>query len=233
MSHPSSAPARPVLDTADSAVALVTTVRCDGPRWQRAVAETLTRETRERDDWSDGLISLTVYVDGQEETVLVYTQWATRRRLTEALEGPESAAWRGDVDAVEGALEAQAIPFRHYRTVRGSAVSEPVPLPESFPVAFFDTADEDAARAWLDGLLASEERTEGEDRAYPGAVAAHLSISLDGTKVLSFSEWLSEEQAAAHIAAVWEPVLKELGGTGKLYRHFSTVFARDTGTRPR
>ncbi|MCX5320051.1 hypothetical protein [Streptomyces sp. NBC_00120] len=96
------------------------------------------------------------------------------------------------------------------------------PRTRVFPVAFFDIADEDAARTWLDGLLASEERSEGEDRAYPGAVAAHLHISLDGTKVLSFSEWLTEDQAVAHIEAVWAPVLKEFGGTGRLYRHFGT-----------
>jgi hypothetical protein len=229
MSHPSSsARALPVLDSADSAVALVTTVRVDGPRRQRAVAEVLAREGQERHDWPSGLISLTVYVDGQGDTVLAYTQWSTQHQLTEALKHPEGRAWRGDVAALDGALGATATSFRHYRTVRGTAVTEPVPVPESFPVAFFDTADEDAARSWLDGLLESEERTEGEDRTYPGAVAAHLHISLDGTKVLSFSEWLSEEQATAHIEAVWEPVLKEFGGTGTLYRHFSADAAART-----
>ncbi|MGW3376058.1 hypothetical protein [Streptomyces hydrogenans] len=53
-------------------------------------------------------------------------------------------------------------------------------------------------------------------------MAAHLHISLDGTRVLSFSEWLSEEQAVAHIEAVWAPVLARFGGTGSLYRHVAT-----------
>ncbi|MEV3853789.1 hypothetical protein AB0J38_05625 [Streptomyces sp. NPDC050095] len=227
MPHPSSptdtaATARPVLDSPDSAVALVTTVPVDGPDRQRAVAEAVALRAADLAAWPRGLTSLTVYLEGQGDTVLIHTQWASDRELAEA-------AWPVVVglglDAERGAAasaEPTATPFRHYRTVRGTALPEPAPVPESFPVAFFDTADEDAARAWLDGLLASEERTEGEDRAYPGAVAAHLHVSLDGTKVLSFSEWLTEEQAVAHIDAVWAAVLKEFGGTGTLYRHYGT-----------
>ncbi|MET8212406.1 hypothetical protein ABZT51_41790 [Streptomyces sp. NPDC005373] len=230
MPHPSpttaAAAARPALDSPDSAVALVTTVPAAGPDRQRAVAEAVARHGEDADAWPRGLTSLTVYLDEQEDTVLIYTQWSSEQDLDLDLDLAE-APWPIGVGlgADEGAVgsgEATATAFRHYRTVRGTALTEPAPVPESFPVAFFDTADEDAARTWLDGLLTSEERSEGEDRAYPGAVAAHLHISLDGTKVLSFSEWLTEDQAVAHIEAVWAPVLKEFGGTGRLHRHFGT-----------
>lgn len=154
----------------------------------------------------------------QEDTVLIYTQWSSEQDLDLAEAPWPIGIGLGADEGAVGSGEATATPFRHYRTVRGTALTEPAAVPESFPVAFFDTADEDAARTWLDGLLASE----GEDRAYPGAVAAHLHISLDGTKVLSFSEWLTEDQAVAHIEAVWAPVLKEFGDTGRLYRHFGT-----------
>ncbi|MGW6753447.1 hypothetical protein [Streptomyces sp. NPDC055006] len=228
MPHPSpttaAAAARPALDSRDSAVALVTTVPAAEPDRQRAVAEAVARHGEDTDAWPRGLTSLTVYLDGQSDTVLIYTQWSSEPDLDLDL---AEAPWPigiglGTDEGAVGSGEATATPFRHYRTVRGTALTEPTPVPESFPVAFFDTADEDAARTWLDGLLASEERSEGEDRAYPGAVAAHLHINLDGTKVLSFSEWLTEDQAVAHIEAVWAPVLKEFGGTGRLYRHVGT-----------
>ncbi|MFE5048919.1 hypothetical protein ACFRAI_21585 [Streptomyces sp. NPDC056637] len=227
MPHPSSpttaaAAARPVLDSPDSAVALVTTVPAAGPDRQRAVAEAVARHGKDSDAWPQGLTSLTVYLDGQEDTVLIYTQWSSEQDLDLAEAPWPIGVGLGADEEAAGSGGATVTPFRHYRTVRGTALTEPVPVPESFPVAFFDTADEDAARTWLDGLLASEERSEGEDRDYPGAVAAHLHISLDGTKVLSFSEWLTEGQAVAHIEAVWAPVLKQFGGTGRLYRHFGT-----------
>ncbi|MER5740045.1 hypothetical protein ABT117_30860 [Streptomyces sp. NPDC002262] len=222
MPHPQTpATARPVLDDPGSAVALVTTVPVDGPGRPRAVAEAVARLGADPDAWPRGLASFTVYVDETGATVLTYAQWTSEEALAGARKGA-GAAWPAGLGTVPGAGAPAATPFRHYRTVLGTAPTGPAALPESFPVAFFDTADEAAAREWLDGLLASEESSEGADRAYPGAVAAHLHISVDGTRVLSFSEWLSEEQAVAHIEAVWEPVLKEFGGTGSLYRHVAT-----------
>ncbi|POX55055.1 hypothetical protein C3489_12120 [Streptomyces sp. Ru71] len=215
-SQPSPTTARPVLDDPDSATALVTTVAVSGPGQQQEVAESLAAHWESR-PWPRELISLTVYTDGDGDSVLVYAQWSSPKAPAQAL-GDGGNPLPDGLGAV-----ADTVAFRHYRAVRGTAVPEDAPAPQSFPVAFFDTADESAARAWLDGLLESEERSEGEDRAYPGAVAAHLHISLDGTRVLSFSEWLTEEQAVAHITAVWEPVLKEFGGTGSLYRHFRTL----------
>ncbi|MFD8015224.1 hypothetical protein [Streptomyces sp. NPDC058955] len=220
MPHPPSpATVRPVLDSPDSAVALVTTLPVDTPADQRQVAEAVAGRGSEPGSWPDGLVSFSVYADSAGATVLVHTQWASEPDLAEAR---KEAAWPPGLDALPGAGTPTATPFHHYRTVRGTAPAGPAALPESFPVAFFDTADRAAAEEWLDGLLASEERTEGADRAYPGALAAHLHISVDGTKVLSFSEWLTEEQAVAHIEAVWAPVLQEFGGTGTLYRHVGT-----------
>ncbi|MGW1773315.1 hypothetical protein [Streptomyces sp. NPDC002104] len=224
MPHPQNpTTARPVLDSPESAVALVTTVPVEAPGLGLATAEAAARLGADPQAWPRGLRSFTVYLDNTGDTVLTYTQWESEQSLKEALSAPAST-WPADLAAVAGAGAGTptATPFRHYRTVQGTAPADPQALPESFPVAFFDTADETAAREWLDGLLAAEETSEGTDRAYPGALAAHLHISLDGTRVLSFSEWLTEEQAAAHIEAVWEAVLKQFGGTGTLYRHIGT-----------
>ncbi|NED81156.1 hypothetical protein G3I76_13800 [Streptomyces sp. SID11233] len=223
MSYVSADPVRAVLDDPHSAAVLVTTVATRGPDHTRLTAERIVTDAR-RGPWPEGLLSLTVYTSGDGDSVLTYGQWAGE----EWLPTPGAPA--------EAGVATRA--FRHYRAVRGTAVEEPAPVPESFPVAFFPTGDEQSARAWLDGLLAGEEQAEGDERAYPGAIAAHLHIAVDGGEVLSFSEWVAEEQAVAHIEAVWAPVLSNFGGTGALYRHHRTLLPEpartpDRSDRPR
>ncbi|HEY9332627.1 MAG TPA: hypothetical protein VIS09_31000 [Streptomyces sp.] len=213
MSYVSADPVRAVLDDPRSAAVLVTTFATHGPDDTRRTAERAVVDAR-RAPWPEGLLSLTVYTSGGDDSVLTYAQWTTEDRLPSRPPGP-------------GAVSRA---FRHYRAVRGTAVEDPAPVPESFPAAFFPTENEEAARAWLDGLLAGEERTEGEDRAYPGAIAAHLHIAVDGGQVLSFSEWVAEGPAVAHIETVWAPVLKDFGGTGSLYRHHRTLLPATPGT---
>lgn len=215
MSFVSADPLRAAVEDPRSKAVLVTTVATDGPRHTRRVAEEAVARVRSG-PWPDGLLSLTVYTSGEADSVLTYAQWSSEESV------------RPVGTAAEEASVSRA--FRLYRVVRGTAVEDPAPVPESFPAAFFATESEEAARAWLDGLLAGEERTEGEDRAYPGAIAAYLHIAVDGGQVLSFSEWTEEEPAAAHIAAVWEPVLKEFGGTGSLYRHHRTLLPPSDGS---
>ncbi|MYQ79777.1 MULTISPECIES: hypothetical protein [unclassified Streptomyces] len=212
MSYVSADPVRAVLDDPRSAAVLVTTVATRGPDHTRRTAEQAVADAR-RAPWPRGLLSLTVYTSGDDDSVLTYAQWDAEDRI------PATGS-------VDGAGAVSRV-FRHYRTVRGTAVEEPAPVPESFPAAFFPAEDEQAARAWLDGLLAGEERTEGDDRAYPGALAAHLHIAVDGGQVLSFSEWVAEGPAVDHIEAVWAPVLKDFGGTGTLYRHHRTLLPPD------
>ncbi|EIV96250.1 hypothetical protein [Frankia sp. QA3] len=160
--------------------------------------------------------------------------WAgvSRASVSRALPGRVDGDASGvDASGVEASgVEASGVeitgptPFRIYRTVRGSAVTDEDPLPESFPVAFFTMPDHETATRWVDGLLSAEEESEGDERAYPGAIAANFHVSIDGTRVLVLSEWLSDEAASAHIAAVWEPILERFGGdAGALYRHYATL----------
>ncbi|MEW2179676.1 hypothetical protein AB0890_25515 [Streptomyces sp. NPDC005406] len=216
MSYVSADPVRAALDDPRSAAVLVTTFATRGPDDTRRTAGQAVADAL-RGPWPEGLLSLTVYTSGDDNSVLTYAQWSAEDRLP----SPGGPAGAGAVSRA----------FRHYRAVRGTAVEEPAPVPQSFPAAFFPAESEQAARAWLDGLLAGEERTEGEDRAYPGAIAAHLHIAVDGGQVLSFSEWVAEGPAVEHIEAVWAPVLKEFGGTGSLYRHHRTLLPGSTAAQ--
>jgi quinol monooxygenase YgiN len=87
----------------------------------------------------------------------------------------------------------------------------------------------DTARAWVDGLLGTEEKTVGEDRAYPGAIAANFHVSSDDTGIFLLSEWASEAEALVHIKAEIEPLLEYMGqaeaGAGRRYAFHATAAA--------
>jgi hypothetical protein len=211
--------ARPVIQNPESDLVLVGEVPVGGTS-PHAVAEAVVGHWQSA-FWPAELCSLTVFTSSDGTSVLTYAQWSSEAALLRAVEQEGGIC---DVGAVVPGAPAPT-PFRLYRVVRGGAIEDPAPVAESFPVAFFGAENHQAARAWIDGLLAAEEADEGDAREYPGGISANMHISLDGTAILSLSEWVSEAHAVAHIEAVWEPVLKELGGTGLLYRHFRTLLS--------
>lgn len=213
---------RPVIEDSRSDLVLVGTVPV-GDRTQPEVANAVVAHW-ESAAWPAGLLSLTAYTSSEGESVLTYAQWSSEDALRRSLAETGGIA---DTAVATGPDTPMAVPYRLYRAVRGSGVEDPAPVAESFPVVFFAANGEGAARAWIDGLLAGEEQTEGAERDYPGGISANMHISVDGTSILSFSEWVTEANAVAHIEAVWEPVLKELGGTGLLYRHHRSLFPQD------
>lgn len=215
---PHASTSRPVIENPRSDVVLVGTVPTSSER-QTETAEAVVAHWQSG-QWPPELLSLTAYTSSDGESVLTYAQWSSEEGLRRALKEEGGVADIGG--AVAGAPEP--VPYRLYRAVRGTGIPDPAPVAESFPVAFFAAENEQAARAFVDGLFAAEEATEGDDRDYPGGISANMHISVDGTSILSFSEWVTEANAVAHIEAVWQPLLKDLGGTGLLYRHFRSLF---------
>lgn len=214
---------RPVIDRSDVDSVLVGIVSTGDRDRQRAAAEAVVAHWQ-TSRWPAGLVSLTCYTSTDGESLLTYAQWSAEDALRESLRD-EAGISRGIPGwGVAGVGAFTPVPFRLYRIVRGSAVTSPAPVPECFPVAFFTMSDYASASQWIDGLLDAEVEAEGEERAYPGALAANFHISVDGTQVLVLSEWVSEEEAIAHIAAVWEPILEQVGGdAGARYHHYLTV----------
>jgi hypothetical protein len=54
----------------------------------------------------------------------------------------------------------------------------------------------DTARTWIDAVF---DALAAETTPHPGGISGHFHISLDGTRVLNYAEWVDE---AAHIEAV-------------------------------
>ncbi|MFI8433228.1 hypothetical protein ACIGJO_05705 [Streptomyces sp. NPDC079020] len=216
----------PVIDRPDATVALVEVVAVDDRDVQRAATDAISAHWRSG-AWPADLVSLSCYASTDGAWVLTYAQWSSDAAMRDSLRQEKGVSRGGPVWESVGARPTGAVPFRLYRVVRGGAVTEADPLPECFPAAVFPMGGEEAARGWIDGLLASEEETEGADRDYPGAIAANFHIGLDDGSVLVLSEWVSEKEAADHIQEVIQPLLDQAGGgdPGALYAHCLTLEA--------
>ncbi|MCI0386084.1 hypothetical protein [Streptomyces sp. CNQ085] len=202
---------RPVIDRTDVRTAFVEEVIAgDAPR-QRAAAAALVSHWRP-DRWPAGLQSLNCFISTDGNSLLTYSQWASAAALDEALRREESIL-RPDWEAL-GVRPGQPAAYELYRVVRPLKLPDPMPVTGCYPAAVFAMNGHEAAREWIDGLLGSEEETEGEERAYPGALAAHFHVASDGTGVFLLSEWASEPEAAAHITEVIEPLLEHMGQGG-------------------
>jgi hypothetical protein len=190
---------RPVVDRPDAVTAVVAELPAD-PATQQEVADSIVSGWRAA-AWPDGLLARTVFTSTDGTRIITYNQWSAR------------------------AVEDAGTPYEIYFSVRGGAIPDPPPVTGAFPGAFFATPDYEAARKWVDDLLAAEVANEGARREYPGALAAHFHIATDGRGVFLLSEWTSEEEAIEHIADVIEPILVQLGtpDPGLRYRHHTTL----------
>jgi hypothetical protein len=215
---------RPTIDRADVTTALVEEVVTGDPEQQRAAAAAIVERWRS-DEWPEGLVALSLFIGTDGRWLLTYAQWASADALATDLRQPLSTArpnWRA-LGIEPGAPKA----YKLYRRVQPTVLPDPLPLPECFPAAVFAMDSAEAARAWVDGLLGSEEETEGEDRDYPGALAANFHVAADGTGIFLLSEWVSEAEAVDHIEAVIEPLLEHMGqaeaGAGRRYAFFASL----------
>ncbi|MET9916956.1 hypothetical protein ABZZ04_07700 [Streptomyces sp. NPDC006435] len=214
----------PVIDRPDVEAVLVEVIVTEGRETQQSVLDGIAEHWRSR-PWPGELLSASCYRSTDEKSVLTYAQWTSRTALDTSLGEERSISRPAPDGGVAGTSPRGAVPFQLYRVVRGGALTEPEPVPRCFPAAVFPMAGAEAARQWIDGLLAAEEETEGEERAYPGAIAANFHVSLDGSSVLVLSEWASEKEAADHIDEVIEPLLEAAGGgdAGARYTHCLTL----------
>ncbi|MFI0234827.1 hypothetical protein [Streptomyces sp. NPDC017086] len=195
---------RPVIDRGDVSVAQVEEVITGDALRQCSVAAAVLAQW-ESAPWPAGLVSQSLFTSTDGTSLLTYAQWASPEEQERA-GGAQRPDWRA-LGIEPGTPRA----YQLYRVVRPTVLPDPVPLPQCYPAAVFTMDSHDAARKWVDGLLDNEERNEGEDRAYPGALAANFHIAVDGTGIFLLSEWASEAEAIAHIEEVIVPLLEHMG----------------------
>jgi hypothetical protein len=213
---------RPVIERDEVATATVEEVITTGAEQTATAAEAILK-LWEAAEWPAGLVALSLFTGTDDGSILVYAQWSSEAA---AAEFGLSSTIRPDWWAL-GIEPGDPRPYQLYRRVRPTTLPDPLPLPECYPAARFAMDGAQTAREWIDGLLSNEEENEGEDRAYPGALAANFHVGADGVFLLS--EWASESEVIEHIAEVIIPLLEYMGqaeaGPGRRYRFHAAVTA--------
>ena len=160
----------PRIDRPDVRLAVVRQLPVDSPEQQRAVADA-TLAVWDQTAWAEGLIARTCYMSADSQRVLTYEQW--------------------DRDQLDIA-EPDAIAFRLYR----SGVRDDAPVPGCIVIVEVQTDRDDTARRWVDAVF---DALAAETTLHPGGISGHFHISLDGTRVLNYAEWVDE---ASHVQAI-------------------------------
>jgi hypothetical protein len=138
--------------------------------------------------WPQGLLSVNLFLSTDGEIVLNYAQWTGEDAYHEfARTDRRELAERVD-RAVPGIERSGPVDYRLYR----SGVRHDAPVPGCVVIVSieFDGADEQRQRRWVDTVF---EALEAETELHPGGISGHFHISADGTRVLNYAEWTSEE----------------------------------------
>ncbi|MFF9014272.1 antibiotic biosynthesis monooxygenase [Streptomyces sp. NPDC014870] len=190
--------ARPDLTRPGVGLVLVTTWRVGTPERQRAAVDAIAKAWQSR-DWPDlGLLSYSVYLGTDGETLLHYSQWTdaeAHQEFVRTFRDDRNAEIDAAVPGIERVvLHRFAPPYR-------SLPAQDARIPGCVVVVDVEFDGPDAARQrdWVDGVF---EAMETDPAPVPGGIAGHFHLSTDGTRVLNYAEWESEQ---AHIDALARP----------------------------
>lgn len=129
--------------------------------------------------WPAGLLSVSCYLSTDDDTVLVYAQCAS------------AECYRPALGSLSGLAGLEPVEYR----LRHSVVLDENGDPGSVVIATFDVDGPERQQRVIESLRATLEQAPREQ--HPGMLAANFHVSVDGTRVLNYAEWTSDE---AHIA---------------------------------
>ncbi|MDT9691521.1 antibiotic biosynthesis monooxygenase [Streptomyces sp. P9(2023)] len=179
----------PVIDRADSGIAVLNRWVTTTPEAQQSLADA-TLAAWARAPWPEGLLAVNCFVSTNGDTVLSYEQWTGERELR-AYDGAAADAGRAGLDreiaaAAGDAERSEPFVCRLHR----SSVTDARNVPSCVVITTFAFEEAATARAWSDAICHAD-ATQPEPT--PGSISRHFLLSLDGTDVLNYSEWLDEE----------------------------------------
>ncbi|MFE0698694.1 antibiotic biosynthesis monooxygenase [Streptomyces sp. NPDC058872] len=203
---------------------------------QQAAIEAI-RTAWERRDWPDPrLLSYSVYVGTDEDTLLHYSQW-TDQEAYDAFVRVHRDDRNAEIDAAVPGIERVAL--HRYAPPHRSAVlsgdgAAAVPGAVAVVEVDFEGPDADRQDAWVEAAVAA---LAGEDgtRSVPGGIGAHFHRSVDDTRVLGFTEW---EGVPAHVAweavhaplhEAWQRLFRRPGLVGSRVHRYVPALSLDAG----
>ncbi|GAA4924552.1 antibiotic biosynthesis monooxygenase [Streptomyces coeruleoprunus] len=192
--------ARPDLTRPGVGLVKVSTWRVGTPERQRAAVDAIARTWQSRPWPVDGLLSYTVHIGSDGDTLLHYTQWRGEEDYRELVR-TQRAERNAEIDAaVPGIERVDLRSYELYRSgSRADAGESRVPGCVVIVDVEFDGPDHKRQQAWVDAVF---EALDSEPAPHPGGISGHFHTSLDGTRVLNYAEW---ESARAHEEAMAAP----------------------------
>ncbi|MFD8014952.1 hypothetical protein [Streptomyces sp. NPDC058955] len=145
----------------------------------------------------DGLLSFHAYLSTDEDTVLTYVQ------------ARDPAVYRPFVRSLRGAARAEPV---EYRPDRGVVLASSARPPGCAVVASFDVDGAERQDRIVDSVLGALDDTPAA--GLRGMLSAHFHLSTDGSRVLNFARWTSDEAHEAFLAgAARRATLRATGAT--------------------
>ncbi|MFC8080357.1 antibiotic biosynthesis monooxygenase [Streptomyces sp. NPDC057307] len=180
-------------------VVKVSTWRVGTPERQRAAVDAIGAAWRSR-DWPDGgLLSYSVLVGEDGETLLHYSQWRDEAAYQHFFRTGRDER-NAEIDAAVPGIERLGLgSYELYRS--GELAEGDTRVPGCVVIVDIEFEGPDAARQreWTDTVFAALDNDPSERSA---GIAAYFHASTDGTRVLNYAEW---ESAEGHIAALEAP----------------------------
>jgi len=196
----------PDLTRPDAGLIVVSEFEVGGAEQQQRLFEA-SRAAWDTLPWPETLLSITWLASTDGQRALAYVQWR---------DDSGSEAFGRTHRPVLAARLKEALPelvatppvfYRRYRS--GTRPDAPEPGCIVAVSVEFDGPDEARLRAWVDTVF---DAIAEEPTPPAGGIGAHFHLSLDGTRVLNYAEWLDE---ASHVAALARSGIGAVGSGAK------------------
>ncbi|MFF0424301.1 antibiotic biosynthesis monooxygenase [Streptomyces sp. NPDC004520] len=226
---------RPDLHRPGLGAVLASTWRVATPERQRAAVDAI-RKAWESREWPDlGLLSYSVYLGTDGDTLLHYSQWTEQQAYDDFVRTYRDDR-NAEIDAAVPGIERVVLHRYappHRSAVLGAESAGAVPGAIAVVEADFDGPDAGRQEAWTEAVLAALEDDQGK-RPARGGIGAHFHRSVDGTRVLNLAEWESEQAHAAWQAEVplgeaWRRVRAYPGLVGTRVRRYTPALSLEAG----
>ncbi|MER6350158.1 antibiotic biosynthesis monooxygenase [Streptomyces sp. NPDC001595] len=195
--------AHPDLTRPDARAPFFSTWRLGTPERQRAAVEAIAR-TWERRPWpAAGLLAYHVYTGRDGSTLMHHSQW-TSEQAYEAFVKTHRQERVDEIDTAVPGIERVALHrYRHHRS-RERAVGD-TRVPGLVVTVRIDFAPYAAERRgdWIDEVVKA---LAADPVGHRGLISAHFHLSTDGTHVLNYAEWESEQAYDDVLAAPGEGI---------------------------
>ena len=196
----------PDLARPDAGLVVVTEFEVGGADQQQALFAA-SRAAWDVLPWPETLLSIAWLASTDGQRALAYVQWRDDSEFESygRTHRPRLAAHFKD--AFPALVPAPPVFYRRYRSGTRPDASEPGCI--VIVSVEFDGADAARQRAWIDAVFDAIE----SDAAPPaGGLGGHFHVSVDGTRVLNYAEWVDE---ASHRAALERSGIGAIGSGPK------------------